>query len=84
MKKEKEIKWVLDSEVTEMFPPQSYKKTIKDSEFDLLMKNYTKKQLALIVMEKDEEIWDLMNELDTKTYDLISYKIPPYYEEIEE
>lgn len=54
------------------------------SEFDLLMKNYTKEQLALIVMEKDEEIWDLMDELDTKTYDLISYKIPPYYEEIEE
>tara|TARA_R100000458_G_C8272529_1_gene247396 strand:- start:581 stop:793 length:213 start_codon:yes stop_codon:yes gene_type:complete len=49
-----------------------------------LMKNYTKEQLALIVMKKDEEIWDLINELDTKTYDLISYKIPPYYEEIEE
>ena len=30
MKKEKEIKWVVDSEVTEMFPPQSYEDLEKE------------------------------------------------------
>lgn len=49
-----------------------------------LQKNYTKQELALIIMKKDEEIWDLHKEIDSKTYDLISYKIPPYYEESEE
>ena len=45
MKKEKEIKWVLDSEVTEMFPPQSYEdlekeiKTLKEKCMDLFNPN---------------------------------------------
>tara|TARA_R100001463_G_scaffold85170_1_gene140077 strand:- start:2652 stop:2888 length:237 start_codon:yes stop_codon:yes gene_type:complete len=50
MKKDKEIKWVVDSEVTEMFPPQSYEdleKEIKTLKEKLIIKrkqiNYMKK-----------------------------------------
>jgi len=53
-------------------------------ELQELKKNYTKEELALIIMKKEEEIWDLMSELDTKTHDLVMYKISPYYEESEE
>ena len=45
MEKDKEIKWVVDSEVTEMFPPQSYEdlekeiKTLKEKCMDLFNPN---------------------------------------------
>jgi len=52
-------------------------------ELNNLIQRHTKEELALIVMAKEEKIWDLMAELDTKTYDLILYKISPYYEERE-
>jgi hypothetical protein len=59
-----------------------YGDSFKD--FQELKKSYTKEELALIIMKKEEEIWDLISELDTKTNDLVMYKIPPYYEESEE
>ena len=45
MEKDNEIKWVVDSEVTEMFPPQSYEdlekeiKTLKEKCMDLFNPN---------------------------------------------
>ena len=58
MKKDKEIKWVVDSEVTEMFPPQSYEdlekeiKTLKEKCMDLFNPNMMSDLEQLIFKRK--------------------------------
>ena len=46
MKKDKEIKWVVDSEVTEMFPPQSYEDLEKEIKASIYIEEVLKASIS--------------------------------------